>query len=204
MINTISQWIPLLVILVSLCYRHLWNKSLKALFCLYLSAGVFEVINEILSGPSIMYHLWTPIEFLFLIYILSQWSDLNYRAISITYGIVWIMIKLSGLESLQEAEIDTISLVFASIIFIIIPTHIHDVEPYQRFFMVIMQIYYGGCFVIFLTINVFEIKAPPWQIHSSFNIFAAVGNAAVYFIRDNDIVLSNSSSIGGKFPFIRK
>lgn len=152
-----------------------------------------------------MYHLWTPIEFLFLIYIISQWSsDLNYLAISITYGIVWIMIKLSGFESLQKAEIDTIALVFASLVFIIIPTHIDDVEPYQRFFMAVMQIYYGGCFVIFLTINVFEIKAPPWQIHSFFNIFAATGNAAVYFIRDSDIIFSNISSSSGRFNSIRK
>jgi len=203
-INTISQWSPLLVISVALFYRHLWEKGLKALFYLYLSAIVFEVINEMVGGVSIIYNLWTPIEVGFLLYIFRQWSDFNYRAIFIIYGIVWIMIKLSGFESWQGAEIDTLSLVFASVIFIIIPAHVHDIKPYQRFFMVMMAIYFGGCLVLFLTINVFEDKALAWQIHSFFNIFAAIGSAAVYFIRNNAIVLANRSSISDKFSAICK
>jgi len=87
-INTISQWSPLLVISVALFYRHLWEKGLKALFYLYLSAIVFEVINEMVGGVSIIYNLWTPIEVGFLLYIFRQWSDFNYRAIFIIYGIV--------------------------------------------------------------------------------------------------------------------
>jgi len=203
MINTISQFIPILVVLIALYYRHLWDRGLRVLFYLYLSAIIFEVINEIVGGLSIIYSLWTPLEVGFLLYIYRQWSDFNYQAIFIVYGIVWVMIKLSGFETLQGTEIDTISLVLASIIFIIIPNYVHDVEPYQRFFMVVMAIYYGGCLVLFLTINVFENKALAWQIHSFFNIFAAIGSAAVYFIRNNAIVLSTHSSVGGKLPSIR-
>jgi len=204
-INTISQWSPLLVISVALYYRHLWDKGLKALFYLYLLAAIFEVINEIVGGLSIIYSFWTLIEVGFLLYIYHQWSnDLNCRAIFIIYGIVWIIIKLSGFESLRGDEIDTLSLVLASIVFIIIPTHVHDVKPYQGFFMKIMAVYYGGCLVLFLTINVFENKALAWQIHSFFNIFTAIGSTAIYFIRNNDIVLSNRFSIGGMFPPIRR
>jgi len=203
-INTVSQVSPLIVLLIAFYYRDTWDKGLKALFFLYLLAGLFEITSQLVGGLPIIYHLWTPIEVGFLLYIYSQWSDFNYKQIFILYMVVWVILRVVGLESLQKTSIDTLSLLFASLIFIFIPMYVfEDMKSYQRNFMLIMAIYYGGCLVFILTINLLENKALAWHVHSLFNIIAAVGSAGIYIIRNNDIVLRTRSSVGGKLPSIR-
>jgi len=203
-INTVSQFSPLIVLLIAFYYRDTWDKGLRALFFLYLLAGLFEITSQLVGGLPIIYHLWTPIEVGFLLYIYSQWSDFNYKQVFILYMIVWVMLRVVGLESLQKISIDTLSLLFASLIFILIPMYVfEDMKSYQKNFMLIMAIYYGGCLVFILTINFLENKALAWRVHSFFNIIAAVGSAGIYIIRNNDIVLRTCSSVGDKLPSIR-
>jgi len=203
-INTVSQLSPLIVLGVGYYYRHLWDSGLRAIFYLYILAGLFEITSELIGGMPIIYHLWTPIEVGFILYICSRWSDLNYKAIFIGYLVIWFMLRAIGLESLQGLSIDTLSLVFASVILIFISIHVFgELKPYQKIFMLTTAIYYGGCLVFFLTINVFENKALAWQIHSLFNIIAALGNAGVFFIRNNDIIFSTRSPASDRLSFIR-
>jgi len=203
-INTVSQFSPLIVLLIAFYYRDTWDKGLKALFFLYLLAGLFEIVSQLVGGLPIIYHLWTPIEVGFLLYIYSQWSNFNYKQVFILYMIIWIMLRIVGLESLQKISIDTLSLLFASLIFIFIPMYVfEDMKSYQRNFMLIMAIYYGGCLVFILTINLLENKALAWHVHSLFNIIAAIGSAGIYIIRNNDIVLGTRSAVGGKLSSIR-
>jgi len=203
-INAVSQLSPLIVILVALWYRDTWDKGLRALFFLYLLAGIFEIMSQFTGGLPLVYHLWTPIEVVFLLYIYSQWSNFNYKQIFILYMIIWVMLRIVGLESLQKISIDTMSLLFASLIFIFIPMYVfEDMKSYQKNFMLIMAIYYGGCLVFILTINLLENKALAWRVHSFFNIIAAIGSAGIYIIRNNDILFSTRSSVGGKLPSIR-
>lgn len=203
-INIISQFSPLIVLTVGYYYRHLWDKGLRAIFCLYLIAGLFEVMSELTGGMSIVYHLWTPIEVGFLLYIYSQWSDLNYKEIFIGYLIVWVMLRAVGLESLHRISIDTLSLVFAGVIFIFIPMYVlGELKSYQKIFMLTTAIYYGGCFAFILTINGFENKVLAWEIHSLFNIIAAIGSAGAFIIRNDAIVFSTRPSRGDSSSFIR-
>jgi len=203
-INTVSQLSPLIVLLVGFCFRATWDKGMRALFVLYILAGLFEITSQLTGGMLFIYHLWTPIEVGFLLYIFSQWSDFNFKGVFILYMIVWVIIKTTGLEPIQELKMDIFSLTFASLIFIFIPMYVfEDMKSYQKNFMLIMAIYYGGCLVFILTINLLENKALAWHIHSLFNIIAAVGSAGVYVIRNNDIVLRTRSSIGGKLHSVR-
>jgi len=87
-INTVSQFSPLIVLLVAFYYRDTLEKGLKALFFLYLLAGLFEITSQLTGGMLFVYHLWTPIEVGFLLYIYSQWSDFNYKGMFILYMIV--------------------------------------------------------------------------------------------------------------------
>lgn len=203
-INTISQLSPLIVLVIGCYYRHLWDKGLRAIFCLYFIAGLFEITSELIGGMPIVYHLWTPIEVGFLLYIYSQWSDLNYKAIFISYLVIWVMLRAVGLESLHRASMDTLSLVFAGVIFIFIPMYVFgELKSYQKIFMLTMAIYYGGCFAFILTINGFENKVLAWEIHSLFNIIAAIGSAGSFIIRNDAIVFSTRHSSGDSTSFIR-
>jgi len=201
-INIISQFSPLIVLLVAFYYRSIWDKGLRALFCLYITAGLFEIASELTNGTPVVYHLWTPIEVGFLLYIYNQWSDLNYRAVFIVYMIIWGIMKATGLEPLQR--LDMLSMAFASLIFIIVPMYVfEELKSYQRIFMLVMAIYFGGCLVFFITINTLENKILAWEVHSLFNIIAAIGSAAVFIIRNNEIVHSNRSFINDSLPSIR-
>jgi len=204
-INTVSQLSPLIVLLVGFWYRTTWDKGMTALFFLYLLAGLFEIASQLTGGLLFIYHLWTPIEVGFLLYIYSQWSDFNYRGVFLLYMVVWIIIKSTGLEPIRELKMDVFSLTFASLIFIFIPMYVfEDMKSYQRNFMLIMAIYYGGCLVFILTINLLENKALAWRVHSLFNIIAAVGSAGVYITRNNDIVYRIRSATGGNLPVVRE
>jgi len=208
--NPASQLSPLIVILVGFWFHATWDKGMRAIFYLYLTAGLFEIIHVLIGGLPIMFHLWTPIEVGFLLYIYSQWSDFNYKAVFIVYMIIWIIIKATGLEPINGLNMDTLSLVFASLIFIITPMYVFEnLKSYQKCFMLLMAIYYGGCLVFFLTINVLENKDLAWNVHNLFNIITAIGTAAIFIIRNNDIILSTrsftgGSSVDGKLLFIRK
>jgi len=203
-INTISQLSPLIVLFIGFYFRATWDKGLRVLFFLYLLAGLFEIIHELVGGLPIMYHLWTPIEVGFLLYIYSRWSDFNYKIIFVIYLVVWSMLRIVGLESFQGLNMDTLSLIFASLIFIFIPMCIFDVKPYQKFFMYVMSIYYGGALVFFITINTLQNKVLAWELHSVFNIIAAIGSATVFFIRNNEIIYSTRPLISSSLPPIRK
>jgi len=204
-INTVSQFSPLLVLIVGYYYRHIWDKGTRAIFYLYLVAVLFEITNELFIPGMLIYHLWTPIEVGFLLYIYSQWSNLKYKMIFMIYLVIWIMLRAVGLESIQGLSMDTLSLVFASLIFIFIPIYVFDVvKSYQKVFMLIMSIYFGGCLVFILTANALENKALAWELHSFFNIIAAVGTTAVFIIRNNEIVCGNSSLINNSLPSVRE
>jgi len=93
----------------------------------------------------------------------------------------------------------------ASLIFIIIPMYVFEgLKSYQRVFMLVMSIYFGGCLVFFITINTFENKVLAWEVHSIFNIIAALASAGIYFIRNREIVLCNRSFVSDSLPYVRE
>jgi len=158
----VSQLAPTIVIAVGLCFhliwdKEIWDRGLRGIFFFYLVSGLLEVINEKVGGLAIIYHLSTIIEVGFLLYIYSQWSNFDFKAIFIIYFIIWIFLKVSGIETLQQG-MDTQSTILASLIFIFIPLTIFGVKSYQKFFMIVMQIYYGGTLVFFATINILPDK----------------------------------------------
>lgn len=182
-IGVISLIISFFPFIFGLVYFSKLERELKifvyflAIICLF---GILEFLLAYLNhSNSIIYHLYTFIEFYFIAYLYYKlFNRESFKALITILSIIFLLLSLVS-KFLMESfnQLDNVTMTFESV-FILIITSMYIVEylmsnlyvNYRDFrfsLTIVFMIYFGGSLIIFVLSNVFPSG---WYFHSILNI----------------------------------